>query len=342
MLIRIGYDIELRLFDPSPIIFLLRVHPSCQHALVAEEDFRIEPELPIEYYLDAFGNRCGRLSPSAPTVRLRSHALVRDSGEPDIVAPEASQVPVSQIPPDGLTFLLPSRYCEVDSQLMAFAWQNFGSITPGWSQVQAICDFVHQHIRFDYQQARANRTALDVFKERVGVCRDFTHLAITLCRCLNIPARYVTGYLGDIGVPPMDAPMDFSAWLEVYLGGRWYSFDPRHNQRRIGRIVIARGRDAADVPITMVFSNHHLEKFNVVTDEVKINGKRYADPKRKLFYLSDEAASATVTSVDDRQVVQVIDKGCLSAGTVSTSQNCKGSINFPRTRLPHGLNQPQA
>lgn len=276
MLIRIGYDIALRLFAPSPVIFLLRVHPSRRSNLVVAENFSIEPDLPVEHYLDGFGNRCGRVNVDATTIHFRNHALVWDSGEPDLFAPEAGELPVSQLPPAGLTFLLPSRYCEVDSELMHFAWRNFGPIPPGWNRVQAICDFVHQHIRFDYQQACPNRTALDAFRERVGVCRDFTHLAITLCRCLNIPARYVTGYLGDIGVPPMDAPMDFSAWFEAYLGGRWYSFDARHNQRRIGRIVIARGRDAADVPITMVFGNHHLEKFSVVTDEVKMNGKSHA------------------------------------------------------------------
>jgi transglutaminase-like putative cysteine protease len=276
VLIRIGYDIALRLFAPSPVIFLLRVHPSRRSNLVVAENFSIEPDLPVEYYLDGFGNRCGRVNAHTTTIHFRNHALVWDGGEPDVSAPEAGELPVSQLPPAGLTFLLPSRYCEVDSELMHLAWQNFGPVPPGWNRVQAICDFVHQHIRFDYQQARANRTALDAFRERVGVCRDFTHLAITLCRCLNIPARYVTGYLGDIGVPPMDAPMDFSAWFEVYLGGRWYSFDARHNQRRIGRIVIARGRDAADVPITMVFGNHHLEKFSVVTDEVKMNGKNHA------------------------------------------------------------------
>ena len=155
--------------------------------------------------------------------------------------------------------------------------EKFGQITLGWSRVQAICDFVHQQIRFDYEQARSNRTALEAFRERVGVCRDFTHLAITLCRCLNVPARYVTGYLGDIGVPPLPDPMDFSAWFEVYLSGRWYSFDARHNRRRIGRVVIGRGRDAADVPITMVFANHCLEKFNVVTEEIKANGKYNLD-----------------------------------------------------------------
>jgi len=296
VLIRIGYDIALRLFDASPVIFLLRVHPSRESTLVVAEDFHTEPDLPVEYYLDPFGNRCGRLNASAGIIHLCNQALVWDSGEPDLFAPEAREEPVCQMPPVALTFLLPSRYCEVDSELMAFAWAKFGSIAPGWSRVQAICNFVHEHIHFDYQQARASRTALEAFRERVGVCRDFTHLAITLCRCLNIPARYVTGYLGDIGVPAMDAPMDFSAWLEVYLGGRWYSFDARHNQPRIGRIVIARGRDAADVPITMLFANHQLEKFSVVTDEVKMNGKSHPDVEAALIRRSRAPQPETLSA----------------------------------------------
>jgi transglutaminase-like putative cysteine protease len=280
VLIRIGYNIVLRLFNASPVIFLLRIHPSRQPTLLAPEDFQLEPDMPVEDYFDSFGNRCGRLNACAGTVHFRNDAVVWDSGEPDLLAPKAEPECVSQMPQTALTFLLPSRYCEVDSELMAFAWKRFGQIAPGWSQVQAICDFVHEHIRFDYQQARSNRTAIEAFRERVGVCRDFTHLAITLCRCLNIPARYVTGYLGDIGVPPLPDPMDFSAWFEVYLGRRWYSFDARHNRRRIGRIVIARGRDAADVPITMVFGNHRLEKFSVVTEEVRTNGKYHAEVRR--------------------------------------------------------------
>jgi transglutaminase-like putative cysteine protease len=269
MLIRIGYDIVLRLPSPTPIVFLLRVHPSRESTLVGAENFRIQPEQEVEDHLDAFGNRCGRINASAGTIRFRNHALIRDSGEPDCYAPEAGQDGLLEIPTDILSFILPSRYCEVDSELLDFAWNRFGALTPGWAKVQAICDFVHSHLRFDYQMARANRTALDAFKERVGVCRDFTHLAITLCRCLNIPARYVTGYLGDIGVPPVPDPMDFSAWFEVYLDGRWYSFDARHNRRRIGRIVMGRGRDAIDVPITMVFGSHQLEKFSVATEELK-------------------------------------------------------------------------
>jgi transglutaminase-like putative cysteine protease len=197
----------LRLHQPSPIVFLLRVHSSRESTLVAAENFRIEPELAVEDYLDAFGNRCGRVNTPAGIIRFLSNAVVRDSGQPDAYAPEAEEDGMAEIPTDTLSFILPSRYCEVDSGLLDFAWKRFAAITPGRARVQAICDFVHSHLRFDYQMARANRTAVDAFKERVGVCRDFTHLAITLCRCLNIPARYVTGYLGDIGVPPLPDPL---------------------------------------------------------------------------------------------------------------------------------------
>jgi transglutaminase-like putative cysteine protease len=191
--------------------------------------------------------------------------------------PQAKSLDVEMLPAETLVFLLPSRYCEVDSELMDFAWKQFATFASGWERVQSVCDFVHRHLRFDYQQARSDRTALNAFSERVGVCRDFTHLAITLCRCLNIPARYVTGYLGDIGVPPLPDPMDFSAWFEVYLSGRWYSFDARHNQRRIGRIVIGRGRDAADVPIITTFGPHRLEKFEVVTNEISIQEQSFSE-----------------------------------------------------------------
>ncbi|MDQ6685181.1 MAG: transglutaminase family protein, partial [Pseudomonadota bacterium] len=192
----------------------------------------------------------------------------RDPGLLDEFQPDAQQHDPTELPPSTLQFLLPSRYCEVDSELLQFAWNQFGSTPRGWARVQAICDFVHQHLTFNYKTARPTRTALDAFRERQGVCRDFTHLAVTLCRCMNIPARYTTGYLGDIGVPPVDSPMDFSAWFEVFLGGRWYTFDARHNQRRIGRIVMARGRDAGDVPLTMCFGPNTLLRFDVITDEV--------------------------------------------------------------------------
>jgi transglutaminase-like putative cysteine protease len=269
MLIRTGYNIALRLFAATPVIFVLRVHPSRKTDLVEREHFRVEPSLPVEDYFDGFQNHCGRVNAPSGIVRFRNDGVIRDCGEPDISVPDVGQSEISDLPISTLAFMLPSRYCEVDSELLNFAWNTFQKTTPGWARVQAICDFVHQHLRFDYMQARSNRTALEAFRERVGVCRDFTHLAITLCRCLNIPARYVTGYLGDIGVPPDPNPMDFSAWFEVFLGGQWYTFDARNNHRRIGRVVIGRGRDAGDVPITMVFGRNILEGFEVTTRELK-------------------------------------------------------------------------
>jgi transglutaminase-like putative cysteine protease len=201
-------------------------------------------------------------------VRITNDALIRDSGTLDEVNYQARQHDPTELPFSTLQFLLPSRYCEVDSELLPFAWNTFGHTPLGWERVQAIVDFVHGQLSFNYKTARPTRTALDAFREREGVCRDFTHLAITLCRCMNIPARYTTGYLGDIGIPPVPYPMDFSAWFEVFLGDRWYTFDARHNQRRIGRVVMARGRDAGDVPITMCFGPNTLTRFDVVTQEV--------------------------------------------------------------------------
>ena len=268
MLIRLGYDIELALQAPTALIALLQVHPDRAQDLLAPDTPRLEPPLQRDLYTDAFGNRCVRVRVPAQVTRLALHCetLIQDSGQPDAVFPHAQAATVDELPTDTLAFLLPSRYCEVDSELLAFAWSRFGQMPTGWARVQAVCDFVHAHLRFDYGCANAQRTAMGAFRERVGVCRDFAHLAVTLCRCLNMPARYVTGYLGDIGVPPVPAPMDFSAWFEVWLGGAWHTFDARHNARRIGRLVIARGRDAADVPITMVFGDHTLHRFSVTTE----------------------------------------------------------------------------
>ena len=270
MLIDIGYDIELSLTSPTALICLLRVHPSREHDLQAPENLQIQPWLESTDYIDAFGNRCGRIQVPAhvSSVRLSNSAYIYDSGLADPVNHGAYQHPPEELPPEVLRFLLPSRYCEVDSELLAFAWAQFGHTPLGWARVQAICDFVHQRLRFDYANARANRSALQGFQEQTGVCRDFAHLAVTLCRCMNIPARYVTGYLGDIGIPPVRYPMDFSAWFEVYLGSQWYTFDARHNVPRIGRVVMAHGRDAGDVPITMTFGPNALTRFEVTTDEV--------------------------------------------------------------------------
>jgi transglutaminase-like putative cysteine protease len=268
MLISFGFDFALRFDAQATVLFYLKLHPSRFHDLVGPEQFGIEPKYHFDEFLDAYGNRCGRVHCKPGTIRFTNRGIIRDTGELDPFVPQAQQEEVFGLPADAMVYLLPSRYCESDSELASFAWERFGPTQTGWGRVQAICDFVHQHVAFDYDKARSNRTALETFRERVGVCRDFTHLAITLCRCLNIPARYVTGYLGDIGVPPAPYPMDFSAWMEVYLSGQWFSFDPRHNCRRIGRTVIARGRDACDVPLTISFGKHTLEAFSVVTEEV--------------------------------------------------------------------------
>jgi transglutaminase-like putative cysteine protease len=268
MLIKIGYNIALRVPTPTAILFALRVHPSREGDLVEPEAVRIEPSVPVHPYLDVFGNRCGRIAVEAGLVRFTNHAVIRDSGQLNDIAPEACYSDVRELPLDTLPFILPSRYCEADSELLDLAWNQFGNVRGGWNKVQAICDFVHGHLEFNYPGARSNRTALEAYRERSGVCRDFTHLAITLCRGLNIPARYVTGYLGDIGVPVDPAPMDFSAWFEAYVGGRWYAFDPRHNTRRIGMVPMAMGKDAGDCALTTVFSVHTLETFEVTAFEI--------------------------------------------------------------------------
>ncbi len=274
MHIKIGFDIELAITSPMAIIYLLHVHPSRRADLVQQDIVAIEPGLMADKYLDVFGNQCGRVNALAGVgqVRFHSEAVIRDSGLPDEVNWSAWQHDPTDLPVETLQFLLPSRYCEVDSELLNFAWNQFGNTPKGWPRVQAICDFVHGHLRFDYSEARATRTALEGLRERTGVCRDFTHLAVTLCRCMNIPARYCTGYLGDIGIPPVPYPMDFSAWFEVFLDGRWHTFDARHNTPRIGRVLMARGRDAGDVPLTMAFGQNSLKKFQVTTYEVDSYG----------------------------------------------------------------------
>jgi transglutaminase-like putative cysteine protease len=268
MLIRVGYEIAFRFSQPTAMLLMLYLHPSRASMLRKPESVEVEPRVPISEYIDSFGNHCGRLFAPSGRVVFRNDATVEDSGQTDPQDWNAPQHNVEDLPDDALLFLLSSRYCEVDSELKDFAASQFSWTAPGWTRVQSICNFVHQHVRFDYGQARPNRTALETFRERVGVCRDFTHLAVTLCRCMNIPARYCTGYLGDIGVPPSAYPMDFSAWFEAFLGGRWWTFDPRNNTPRIGHILMARGRDAADTALTTTFGFNQLELFTVRTDEV--------------------------------------------------------------------------
>ena len=267
MLLRVGYEMAFSFPQPTAMVLMLHVHPSRGAMIRKSEQLEVDPRVPVSEYTDSFGNRCSRLVVPSGRVAFRNDAIVEDNGQPDPQVWDALPHNVQDLPDDILQFLLASRYCEVDSDLKDLAGALFNAAPPGWPRVQAICNFVCQHIYFDYMQARGNRTALEAFRERIGVCRDFTHLAITFCRCMNIPARYCTGYLSDIGEPPTTIPMDFSAWFEAYLGGAWRTFDPRNNTPRIGRILMARGRDAADAALTTTFGPHQLESFKVWADD---------------------------------------------------------------------------
>jgi transglutaminase-like putative cysteine protease len=267
MMIRLGYDIRFDIETPVPIVAILNVHSTRRDDLQEPDRVQVEPCVPTSEYEDAFGNICTRFVAPAGALRLTNSTLIADSGECDPIEPAARELPVDELPSETLRFLMPSRFCEVDL-LSNTAAELFGGLPRGWPRVQAVCDWVHDKVTFGYPQARSTRTALDVYTERVGVCRDFQHLAITFCRALNIPARYATGYLGDIGVPPNSSPMDFSAWFEVFLDGRWWTFDARHNVPRIGRVLIGTGMDATDVAITTSFGRAKLSRFTVTTDEV--------------------------------------------------------------------------
>jgi len=267
MEIKVGFEITYAAAQATPMVIMLSIHPSRFSDIVGTESILAEPGVPIGFYRDSFGNVCGRLVAPAGGVTLRGQALVRDSGLPDAVMPTAQQLPIDQLPDELLLYLMPSRYCETD-KLTDRAWSLFGSTRPGWDRVQAITAFVHQHVTFGYQHAHHMKSAHDVYEQKTGVCRDFAHLALTFCRCMGIPARYCTGYMGDIGIPPDPEPMDFSGWYQAYLSGQWYTFDARHNHPRIGRILMATGRDAADVALTTSFGRMELKKFVVISDEV--------------------------------------------------------------------------
>jgi transglutaminase-like putative cysteine protease len=265
--IRFGYELVYDVREQTPMIFALHCRPQGTQRLLRQDLMHIEPAVPHSFYSDVFGNTCTRLDAPAGRLRVTGCGIMEDSGLPEAANWGAREHAIRDLPSETLQYLLASRYCETDL-LMSEAWDLFGRLSPGWSRVQAICDFVNREIAFGYQFARSTKTALETFRERQGVCRDLAHLAIAFCRCLNIPARYCTTYLGDIGVPPVDAAMDFAGCMEVFLGGGWHLFDPRNNARRIGRIIIARGRDAGDVAISTAFGSAGLQTFRVFTDEI--------------------------------------------------------------------------
>ena len=267
MKIHVGFEMIYDCPQPTPMILTLNVHFTRVSDLVGRDDLVFDPPVPMAGYRDSFGNWCTRIVAPQGRLRITAYAIVNDCGIPDLIVPQAQQMPVQKLPEDTLLFLLGSRYCETD-RLSETAWKLFAQAPTGWGRVQAICDFVHNHITFGYEHARVTRTALEAFNEKTGVCRDYAHLAVAFCRCMNIPARYCTGYLGDIGMPPPYGPMDFAAWFEAFLDGQWYTFDARNNMPRIGRVLIARGRDAADVAISNTFGPNQLTSFRVWTDEV--------------------------------------------------------------------------
>jgi transglutaminase-like putative cysteine protease len=267
MQIRVGYDLIYECPQPTPMILTLNIHYTRASDIVIPDLMTTDPPVPTTAFRDGFGNLCTRIVAPVGRIRISTAGVVRDTGEPDEIAASACQHLVQDLPDDTLMFLLGSRYCDTD-RLSQVAWDRFERFPPGWARVQGICDFVHDHIVFGYEYAYPSKTAEEVFKDGRGVCRDYAHLAIAFCRCMNIPARYCAGYLGDIGIPPPYGPMDFAGWIEAYLGGRWYTFDPRNNIPRVGRVLIARGRDATDVAISNTFGPSKLVSFQVYTDEV--------------------------------------------------------------------------
>ena len=267
MILQLGYDIQFEIPASVAMVALLNVHPSRVADLRAPDELRAEPAAQMDSFIDSFGNRCVRFVAHQGPLRLSNSTLIYDSGQPDRLSPDAREIPVQVLPHEVLRYLYNSRYCEVD-RFSTIALELFSAVPPGWSRVQAICDWIHTRVSFGYQHARPTKTALDVYTERFGVCRDFQHLAVTMCRALNIPARYATGYLGDIGVPASPSPMDFSAWFEVYLEDRWWTFDARHNQPRVGRVLMATGRDASDVAMTTSFGIANLTQFTVISEQL--------------------------------------------------------------------------
>jgi transglutaminase-like putative cysteine protease len=267
MRIRLGCEMAYDFPSPTPLIAMLHVHYTEATQLEHPDLLMTDPPVPAAGYRDVYGNWCTRLVAPAGPFRMKVDSVIRDDGLPDAIARDAQEHRVQDLPPEAVQFLIASRYCETEL-LMQDAWRLFANVPPGWGRVQAICDFVNRHVTFDYMKARPTRTAAETFREQSGVCRDFAHLAVTLCRCMNIPARYCTGYISDVGLPPPHGQMDLAAWMEVYLGGAWRVFDPRNNAPRWGRVLMGHGRDAADVPLAHIFGPTPLVEFRVWTYQI--------------------------------------------------------------------------
>ncbi len=265
--LQVGYELDYEFPQPTPVVLMLNVHFSRVSDLAMPDGISLRPSVPLSGYRDGFGNWCSRFLAPAGRMVISSDFVIRDDGLPDPSAPEAKQVPVEELPEETLVFLLASRFCDSD-RLLDLAWKLFGETEPGWARVQAVCDFVHQHLTFGYEHARVTKSASEAYEERCGVCRDFAHLAVAFCRALNIPARYCAGFISNVGMPEPHQLGDFAAWLEVYLDGEWHTFDPRNNVPRIGRVLLARGRDAADIAMTTTFGPHTLQFFRVWADEI--------------------------------------------------------------------------
>jgi transglutaminase-like putative cysteine protease len=267
MLIRYGYELKFECAQPTLMLCLLDAHEDRAHEIIYNSGFKTTPAIGSSSYHDSFGNQVRKFVAPAGLLTISRDCVIKDEGQPDPIIEDAQEVPLDRVPNEYLVYLLGSRYCETE-KLSQIAWDLFGSTPTGWHRVKAICDFVNAHVTFGYQFARNTRTAFETYQEKVGVCRDFAHLAVTFCRCMNIPARYANGFLGDIGVPPDPAPMDYSAWFEVFLDGRWITFDARHNHPRIGRILVSYGRDATDISLVTSFGPHRLDQFRIWAEEV--------------------------------------------------------------------------
>ena len=312
MLILSEFDIQFHLPFSTPMVALLNLHPSLAPRLRSADELRIEHlasadpaenvVIPSTSYFDSFGNRCARFVAPAGHLKLSSENTIDAEPTPDPVYASARQLRIEDLPSEVLQFLLASRYCEVD-RFVPIAQDLFGSVPEGWARATAIRDWVHDKVSFSYNAARSTKTAMDVFTERIGVCRDFQHLAVTLSRCMNIPARYVTGYIGDIRMPPA-GPGDFSAWYQVFLDGQWMDLDARHNYPRLGRILMATGRDAADVAITTSFGAAHLTYFYVESNEIDADGHKLTRPSNTAPAVPAELNTPTQTNGGESSATQ--------------------------------------